>query len=101
MLSAGKEKWCEFLIKLAQAVSNYTYWCAAISNGNEELLKSKLLSLLNHVCDIHEGHGDLFPSCEDETFEHRKWITKGLCYLIPACLIRKVNIYTKNILPQN
>ena len=78
MLAAGKKKGCELLIKWAQAVSNHTYWCAASSNGNEELLKAKWLSLLNHVCDIHEGHGDLFPSCEHGTLEPRKWITKGL-----------------------
>ena len=64
IMAAGKNSGCKILIDWAQSVSNHVYWCAASSHGNQELVKAKWLSVLNHVCDIHEGHGDLFPACE-------------------------------------
>lgn len=45
----------------------------------------KWTSILNHVADIHEGHGEKFPKCTHEPLEHRMWITKG--YLIFLILI--------------
>lgn len=77
-MAAGKKKNCQLLIKWAQAISNHVYWCAASSNGEGHLLKAKWLSLMNHVSDVHDGHGDLFPTCEHDTLEPRKWIKKGL-----------------------
>ena len=55
-LAAGKKKDCEILTEWAQSISNHTYWCAATCQGEGELLKSKWLSLLKHVADIHQGH---------------------------------------------
>ncbi|XP_078341239.1 uncharacterized protein LOC144627624 [Crassostrea virginica] len=43
--------------------SNHLYWCAASSDGNGDLISQKWLSVLNHVTNIHEGHGDLYPRC--------------------------------------
>ena len=77
-MAASKKKGCELLIKWAQAISNHLYWCAASSKGNGEELKAKWLSLLNHVADIHEGHGEHFPSCSHDVLEPRKWIKKGV-----------------------
>lgn len=78
LLAAGKKKGCEILTEWAQSISNHTYWCAATCQGEGELLKSKWLSLLNHVADIHQGHDENFPQCEHGDLEPRKWIKKGL-----------------------
>ena len=53
------------------------YYCAAESNGNGELLQQMWSSILNHVVDIHEGHGSLYPKCQHEQLDDRAWIKKG------------------------
>ena len=77
-MAAGKKSGCKLLLDWAQSICNHVYWCAASSSGNGELLKAKWLSVLNHVCDIHDGHGNLFPRCEHGPLEPRLWIKKVL-----------------------
>ena len=72
-MAADKKSGC-ILLYWAQSISDHVYWCATSSNVNEELLKAKWLSLLNHVCTIHEGYSDLFPTCEHGNLEPRLWI---------------------------
>lgn len=76
--AAGKKKGCEKVKAWARSVSNHLYWCVASSEGDGELVKQKWLSILNHVANIHEGHGDKFPQCEHEPLEDRLWMIKGL-----------------------
>lgn len=64
-----QETWCcgqEEKVRISwsvsnQSISNHTYWCALSSNGDEELVLQK--SVFNHVANVHEGHGPLFPRC--------------------------------------
>lgn len=76
--AAGRKKGCEKVLAWARSVSNHLYWCAASSNGDGELVQQKWLSILNHVCNIHEGHGDRFPECEHGNLEDRVWMKKGM-----------------------
>lgn len=77
LLAKGKQKGFELLKVWAPSIVYHVYWCAATSGGNAKLLKEKWLSILNHVANIHEGHGTLFPRCEHGPLEDRMWITKG------------------------
>ena len=61
----------------AHSISNHLYWCAASSGGDGEELKTKWLSILNHVADIHEGHGDKYPRCEHGPLDDRQWMLPG------------------------
>ncbi|XP_021351637.1 uncharacterized protein LOC110449233 [Mizuhopecten yessoensis] len=72
----GKSKKYAVAGEWARSISNHVYWCAASSGGNEELVRQKWTSILNHVANIHEGHGDLFHSCEHGSIS-RKWIKPG------------------------
>ncbi|XP_064643195.1 uncharacterized protein LOC135497319 isoform X1 [Lineus longissimus] len=74
---AKKYKLCRILAKWSQSVSNHIFWCAASSNGNGDLVEAKWLSILNHVADVHDGHGDLYPKCLHGPLEDREWIKKG------------------------
>ena len=58
-------------------MSNHLYWCAASSDGDWEMVKQKWLSILNHIANVHEGHGDKFPRCQHGELEERSWMTKG------------------------
>ena len=46
------------------------------SNGNEELVKEKWLSLFNHLINQHTGHGELYTECAHGPIE-RNWLEKG------------------------
>lgn len=75
--AAGKKKGCEKVKAWSRSVSNHLYWCVASSDGDGEMVKQKWLSMLNHVANIHEGHGDKFPRCEHGDLEDRLWMKKG------------------------
>lgn len=47
------------------------------SNGDGQMVYEKWLSILNHVCNIHEGHGENFQKCEHGDVDERDWIKKG------------------------
>ncbi|KAL3890946.1 hypothetical protein ACJMK2_003215, partial [Sinanodonta woodiana] len=53
------------------------YWCAASSCGDGEGVQQKWFSILNHVANIHRGHGDKFLQCEHEQLDNREWIKYG------------------------
>ncbi|KAL3886787.1 hypothetical protein ACJMK2_026759 [Sinanodonta woodiana] len=70
----GKKKKCEVVGQWARSI---TYWCAMSSGGNGELVVQKWCSILNHACNVHEGHGPLFPKCEHGDVENSVWIKQG------------------------
>ena len=72
-----KKKGCEALKKWAHSISNHMYWCASSSGGDGETMVQMWQSILNHVKDFHEGHGQLFPRCEHGPLDDepdRKWL---------------------------
>lgn len=75
--AAGRKKGCKKVKDWARSVSNHMYWCASSSGGDGELVQQKWLSILNHVTNVHEGHGDKFPKCEHGDLEDRDWMKKG------------------------
>lgn len=42
------------------------------------------LSILNHVVDIHEGHGNNFTECEHDQLVDRAWMKEGTKYLLES-----------------
>jgi len=79
LVNAGKRKGCKKTKAWARSVSNHLYWCAATSDGDGQLVKEKWLSMLNHVTNNHEGHGDRFPKCaHGELQEELEWMVKGM-----------------------
>ena len=75
--AAGKKKGCQKVKDWARSISNHMYWCAASSGGDGEFVQQKWLSILNHVANIHSGHGEKFPHCEHGQLDDRDWMKKG------------------------
>ena len=75
--AASKKKGCVSIAEWAHAVSNHLYWCAASSAGNGDQVVAKWTSILNHLVNVHTGHGEVFPECEHEELTDREWIKKG------------------------
>ena len=59
-----------------QSIKNHVYWCASTSNGDEDLVEEKWMSLFNHLIDVHKGHGKRYKSCPHGKIE-RDWLEKG------------------------
>ncbi|XP_053409092.1 uncharacterized protein LOC128559941 [Mercenaria mercenaria] len=71
-----KKRGCEKVAKWTQSISNHLYFCAATSEGDGDLVEQKWLSVLNHITNKHEGHGEKYPSCTHGPIE-RDWIKEG------------------------
>ena len=59
------------------------YWSAASTpNGPPELVVAKWLSVINHVVNIHTGHGHIFTDCTHGELGTRdvqkSWIQPGM-----------------------
>jgi solute carrier family 8 (sodium/calcium exchanger) len=78
-IATKKKKLCGILSGWAHSVSNHVYYVAASSNGDEELAKAKWMSIMNHIVDKHEGHGELYPKCLHEPLQDRDWLNEGTC----------------------
>lgn len=72
-----KSKGFAIVGRWARSISNHIYWCAASSNGDGEMVQQKYASILNHISNIHEGHGEKFPQCAHDVSEDREWIKQG------------------------
>ena len=82
---AAKKKECQPIRPWIKSVVNHMYWLAASSGNDSELKKAKWLSILNHISDRHDGHGDLFPRCQHgPLLESKQWIKSGkhFCYFL-------------------
>ena len=61
----AKQKQCEVVAKWQKSIINHLYWClASITDGDGGTIKTKWLSLDNHIHNKHTSHGSqLFPKC--------------------------------------
>ena len=72
----AKKKASSQIKRWIPSINSHVYWCANSSKGNSDLLVQKWKSILNHVCNIHEGHGDLYTKCEHGDLT-KDWILRG------------------------
>lgn len=72
----GKKKKSSEVLYWLQSIKNHVYWCASSSNGDEDLVEEKWMSLFNHLLDVHKGHGKRYKSCPHGKIE-RDWLEKG------------------------
>ncbi|XP_052767535.1 uncharacterized protein LOC128234765 isoform X2 [Mya arenaria] len=78
LLALSKEKDCNIVCKWMKSITNHLYWSAASSQGEEgSMIAAKWTSVVNHVQDIHTGHGDLYQQCTHGPLEPREWLKKG------------------------
>ncbi|XP_049270225.1 uncharacterized protein LOC125756199 [Rhipicephalus sanguineus] len=58
-----------------QSIINHLYWVAAMGQGDGDLVVSMWRSLLNHVCDKHDGHDGPYEKCLHDQLEDREWLS--------------------------
>ena len=76
----AKKRDCHQVSLWIKAIINHLWWCWASSIGNEELIREKWLSVLNHIRGIHSWEDNkLFHKCEYGQLEQeRKWLKKPI-----------------------
>lgn len=70
------------ILEWTKSITNHLYWSAVTSDGDGALAVEKWRSLLNHVQNKHEGHGERFPKClhpelSAEETKRNKWLKSG------------------------
>ena len=77
----AKQKDCEIVREWQRSIINHLYWCVASTpSGNGELVKAKWLSVDNHIHNVHDNHGELFPHCAHAKLRgsqcKKKWLKR-------------------------
>lgn len=75
--AACKSQGCALIQPWIQCISNHLYFVAAMAEGDAELIISMWRSLLEHICDKHDGHEGPFTECLHEPLGERLWMTPG------------------------
>ncbi|KAH6920774.1 hypothetical protein HPB50_028237 [Hyalomma asiaticum] len=70
----SKRAGCSVLELWIQPASNHLHWCAAISDGNAELLTDMWKSMERHVANVHSGHSGLYTHCAHGDLGERQWL---------------------------
>ena len=91
-----KKRDCQQVSLWIKAIINHLWWCCASLIGNEELIREKWLSMLNHIRGIHSWENTkLFRKCEHGQLDkERKWLKTDS----PSFLALKNVVENKKIL---
>lgn len=67
MKAVAKQKDCELAGEWKRSIVNHIYWSASSTkDGDGEMMVEKYKSVLNHIRNIHDGHGEKYPKCAHE-----------------------------------
>ncbi|XP_017266375.1 uncharacterized protein LOC108232837 [Kryptolebias marmoratus] len=76
LVAVSKKPQCASVGRWARSISNHLCWTAASSGGDADMAVQKWTSVARHICNIHEGHGDVFPRCQHGETD-RQWLEHG------------------------
>ena len=95
-LKLRKKRDCQQVSLWIKAIINHLWWCCASSIDNEELIREKWLSMLNHIRGIHFWEDNkLVHKCEHGQLDQKlKWLKTDS----PSFLALKSVAENKNIL---
>lgn len=79
---SSKKKGCEDIRPWIKSISNHMYWVASSSGTDGDMKVAKWKSVVNHVANIHQGHGEKFPECQHKELDvERKWLRQGWFFI--------------------
>nr|XP_037268575.1 uncharacterized protein LOC119159852 [Rhipicephalus microplus] len=67
-----KKSGCSVLVLWIQPATNTLHWCAAMSDGNPELLTDMWKSMERHVANVHSGRAGLYTHCAHSDLGERQ-----------------------------
>ncbi|XP_049272590.1 uncharacterized protein LOC119397635 [Rhipicephalus sanguineus] len=72
-----KRAGCSVLELWIQPATNHLQWCAAMSDGDAELLTDMWKSMEWHVANVHTGHPGLYTHCAHGDLGEMQWLVPG------------------------
>ena len=96
LFQAAKLKSCSELGRWTTSIQNQLWWCFSSSVGNLVMLREKLNSITDHMCNIHEfPDNEVFKKCEhrDLSLEERQkaWLSPdSLVFIIPVLVLLEI-----------
>ncbi|XP_071160693.1 uncharacterized protein [Mytilus edulis] len=61
-----------------KSIVNHIYWISSSCGMDGDLKTAKWLSIMNHMCNKHEGHSSIYPKCDHgELSQDRQWLEEG------------------------
>jgi hypothetical protein len=81
-VALSKERDCQVLEPWIKSLVNHLYWVPSSTPEEENELKwEKWASIVNHIQNIHEGHGERFNRCEHGDLgpaaRRKRWLAPG------------------------
>ena len=64
MEAAGNKKEFAPILEWVRSIINHLYWAVMSTNpGDFTMITAKWESVINHIQNIHDGHGSRLPKC--------------------------------------
>ena len=83
----AKLKGCEVVGEWTHSMVNHLYWTiTSTEDSDKQMVLQKWMSLLNHVHNVHRGHGKIFKKCSHGKLSKRKWLKHRKYYTFPGIL---------------
>ncbi|XP_062602753.1 uncharacterized protein LOC134264468, partial [Saccostrea cucullata] len=66
LVALSKEKDCQDVVDWIKSITYHLYWVpsSTLADEEDEMKWEKWSSILNHIQNVHAGHGDHFERCE-------------------------------------
>ena len=87
-MALSKERDCQDLVQWTKSIVNHLYWVPSSTPEDDEddMKWEKWSSILNHMQNIHAGHGNHFQRCEHEDLDpdtrQKRWLRPGESFKI-------------------
>ncbi|KAL1470573.1 hypothetical protein MTO96_040350, partial [Rhipicephalus appendiculatus] len=72
--SLGRAKQHEIVLGWRKTIIRHLYWCAVNSDGDDNLLLARWLSILRHIVNVHDHPNPLHPFCLHGPLPSRDWL---------------------------
>ncbi|KAL1471345.1 hypothetical protein MTO96_039994, partial [Rhipicephalus appendiculatus] len=87
LMAATKSRGCEAIGLWIKSINNHLYFSVKAGGGDGDMAVAIWLSILNHLKDKHKGHSVLYPKCQHNKLEARKWLRPGTDAYDKVCSI--------------
>lgn len=64
-----------------EKVTNHVYWCAAIGNGDGQVVLDAWKTITRHIINVHDGHEGSISRCMHGPLHNKLWLNAGGFFL--------------------
>ncbi|KAM7286366.1 uncharacterized protein ISCGN_030188, partial [Ixodes scapularis] len=72
--AASKRPQNKDLKRWMEKVTNHVYWCAAIGNGDGQVVLDAWKTITRHIINVHDGHEGSISRCMHGPLHNKLWL---------------------------